>query len=35
MTVPEIIGVLLHFTSVMLQVIDLLNKKRERSETTP
>ena len=30
-----IIGVILQFTNVTLQVIDLLNKKREKNETTP
>jgi len=35
MTVLVIIGVLLQVTSTTLQVIDLLNKKRDKSETTP
>jgi len=35
MTELLIIGVILQFTNVTLQVIDLLNKKREKDETTP
>jgi len=35
MTVLVIIGVLLQVTSTTLQVIDLLKKKRDKSETTP
>jgi len=35
MTELLIIGVILQFTNVTLQVIDLLNKKREKNETTP
>ena len=35
MTVLVIIGVLLQIASTTLQVIDLLNKKRDKSETTP
>ena len=28
-------GIILQITSIVLQVVDLLNKKRDKNETTP